>query len=176
MGRGRDADNADGGALFLDGAGNAADEAASADGDDDGLEVGHLLQQLQADGALSGDDGVVIEGVEEDEAFGVAAAAGFIDGFVEIVAVEDDFGSVVAGRGDFDQRREDGHADLRADAVLGGVIGDGLGMIAGGGGDDAAGAFVRGHGEDSVESAALLKGACHVEIFHLQIERVVGVA
>src|ERR1700691_5310183 len=38
--------------VLLDGAGDATYEAAAADGDDHGFEVGDLLQQLEADGTL----------------------------------------------------------------------------------------------------------------------------
>jgi hypothetical protein len=55
---------------LLDGAGDAADEPAAADGDDDGFEVGDLLQQLEADGSLPRDDLVVVKGVQEGEAVG----------------------------------------------------------------------------------------------------------
>ena len=49
-----DADDADLGIGFLESAGDAADESAAADGNDDGFDVGHLLEEFEADGALAG--------------------------------------------------------------------------------------------------------------------------
>ena len=60
------------GVRLLDGAGDAADEAAAADGHDDGFEVGDLLEQLEADGSLAGHDGGVVEGVDEGDACSAA--------------------------------------------------------------------------------------------------------
>ena len=37
-------------------AGDAADEPAAADGDDDGFNVGDLFEEFKADGALPADD------------------------------------------------------------------------------------------------------------------------
>ena len=65
---GLNADDADLGIGFLEGAGDAADEAAAADGDDDGFEVGNLLEEFEADGALAGDDFGVVEGMDEGAA------------------------------------------------------------------------------------------------------------
>ncbi len=133
-----DADDADLGVGLLEGAGDAADEAAAADGDDDGFDVGDLLEQFEADGALAADDLGVVEGMDEGAALFDAAAHGFFAGLVVAGAVEDDFGAIAARGGDLDLRRGQRHDDLGANAARGGVEGDALGMIAGAGGDDAA--------------------------------------
>ena len=85
--RGLHADDADVWVRLLDGAGDAADEAAAADGDDDGFERGNLLHHLERDGSLTGHDGCVVEGVEEDHAFALAEARGFFVGLVVVGSV-----------------------------------------------------------------------------------------
>ena len=53
-----------------------ADQTAAADRDQHRIEVGHLLEQLEADRALAGDDTRVVEGMDEDElALGLDLAA-----------------------------------------------------------------------------------------------------
>jgi hypothetical protein len=53
--------------------GDAADQAAAAHGDDQRVQVRLLAQHLQRDGALAGDHGFVVEGVDEAQAL-VAAS------------------------------------------------------------------------------------------------------
>ena len=97
---------------------------------------------LEADGALAGDDG---RGRRREwmkvrprvSRRSMASA----QGLVVVGAVEDDVGAEVAGGGDFDERRLLGHDDEARDAAFGCVIADALGVVAGGGGDDAAGAL-----------------------------------
>ena len=48
-------------------ASDAANQAAAADRDDDGFDVGMLLQHFQADSSLPGDDRVVVEGMNEGQ-------------------------------------------------------------------------------------------------------------
>ena len=52
---------------FLDGAGDAADQAAASDRDHHRLDFGMLLQHFQSQRALAGDDRIVIERVDESE-------------------------------------------------------------------------------------------------------------
>ena len=49
------------------------------------------------------------------------------------------------------------------------MVGDGLGMVAGGCGDDAVGSLLRGQQQDFVQRAALLVGASHLQILELQM-------
>ncbi len=66
------ADDPDGAALRggtrLDGGGDAGDQAAAADAQHDGVEVGQLVHELEAERALAGDHVAVVEGVDEDGA------------------------------------------------------------------------------------------------------------
>ena len=59
--RGLDADDADAGRVPAERGGDARDEPAAADGDDHDLGLGRLLGELEADGALPGDDQRVVE-------------------------------------------------------------------------------------------------------------------
>lgn len=58
-----DADHPAGGLEVLDGIGNAADESAAADGDHHLAHIRQLLQDLQANGTLSGNDVGIVEGM-----------------------------------------------------------------------------------------------------------------
>ena len=112
--------------------------------------------------------------MEEGEAVGGALADGFGAGFVVIGSVEDDVGSVARSRGHLNQRRHERHDDARADAVLAGVEGDGLGVVAGAGGDDAAPALLVGEGKDLVERAALLESAGALQVVELEEDLLAG--
>ncbi len=161
---------------FLEGAGDAADEAAAADGDDDGFEVVDLLEEFEADGSLPGHDEWVVEWMDEGHAFGFATAGGFLAGLVVVGAVQDDLRAEAAGGLHFDERRGERHHDDGADAALGGVMRDALGVIAGAGGDDAASGLLGGERGDVVECAALLEAAGHLQVFELEEDALAGLA
>src|SRR5277367_2376650 len=159
---------------FFHGAGYSGDQSAAADGNHYGVQIGDLLEHLDAQRALAGDDGFVVEGMDESEGLFGAEAEGFLAGFVVIRAEEDYFGAVAARGGDFYERSGERHHDLRRDAAFGGVVGDGLRVIAGGGGDDAATALVRSEQENFIQRAAFLEGAGHLQIFEFEEEGVSG--
>ena len=77
---------------------DAADEPAAAHRHQDGVEVGHLLGQLEADRALAGDDARVVEGMDEDEAALGLDLPGAGVGLVVVLAVQDDLGAVAPRR------------------------------------------------------------------------------
>src|SRR5690606_18722376 len=52
----------------LGGDGAARDQAAAADRDDQGVEIGRVLDELQAADALARDDAFIVEGRDEDVA------------------------------------------------------------------------------------------------------------
>ena len=64
------------GTQLLDGAGHAGDQSAAANRHDDSFQLRALLEQLEADGALPGDDGDVVEGVQKDLALLARRASG----------------------------------------------------------------------------------------------------
>jgi hypothetical protein len=88
--------------------------------------------------------------------------------------VEDYLGTERPGCGHLNKRCGQRHYDLSANATGGGVEGDTLSMIAGAGRDYSAFAFRLAECEQFVESAALLEGACALQIFKLQIQGKAG--
>ena len=154
------------GALLQHG-GHARDEPAAADRHDDGGEVGHLLEHLEAQGALAGDDVGVIErrNVDGTGALGVLGRGAQRLG--DRVAPQHDVGAVVAGRGELRQGDSDGHEDRGRNAQLAGREGDALGVIAGGRGHDSARLLVVAEGGDAVVGAANLVRAGALQVFAL---------
>ena len=112
-------------------------------GTDDGFDIGKLLEDFEADGALAGDDFFVVEGMDEGELLLLLQARGLVAGLVVICAMQDHLRAEAAGGGDLHQRRGLGHDDAGADAEARRVKGDALRMIAGACSDDAVGALVR---------------------------------
>ena len=155
---GFDADDLDVRLQRLGGDCDAGDQAAAADGDDEGIEVRLIGQHFERDGALAGDDVEVIERVDEDQAFLLAELEGVVLGLVEHQPFEDDPGAVVAGVFDLVEGGRLGHHDRRRDAEAAGMVGDALGMVTGRGGNHAAALFVVGQLGQLVERAALLEG------------------
>jgi hypothetical protein len=133
-----------------------------------------LLEEFQPDGALPGDDGVVIEGMHKGEVLGLAAAQGLFESFVVVRAVQNHIGAITARRRDLDQRRGQRHANLGADAKLAGVVGHALRVISGRGRDHALGAFFGAEREQLVQRAALFESAGPLQVVELQIDLVGG--
>ncbi len=144
---------------LLDGAGNAADQAAAADGHDHRFNLGMLLQHLETESSLAGDDRVIVERVDESEMLLLAAANGFFAGLVVIGAVENDFRAVGLGGRHLNQRSGEGHANLGADAALAGVIGQSLCVISSRGRNHSLIALFRAQSQQLVQRAALLECA-----------------
>ena len=69
---GLDADDAGARPPCLDRGRDAADEPAAADADHDDVDVRHVVDDLETDRAVAGDDRRVVERVDEREALGVA--------------------------------------------------------------------------------------------------------
>ena len=99
--------------------GQAGQQAAAANTHDDGIHIGHLLQNLQANRALARDNVFVIEGVHEDRAGLLGVALRLRQGLVHGHAVQLNLGTVIAGCGNLRQRRAQRHVDagLNAQAV-----------------------------------------------------------
>ena len=111
--RGLDAVDADARAPLLQRRGDAGDQPAAADADHDDVEVRQVLEQLEADRAVAGDDRRVVERVDEAEALRVADPLHLGEGLADVRAVEDDPGAVAeAGlhlRADRARRHHDRH-------------------------------------------------------------------
>jgi hypothetical protein len=112
--------------------------------------------------------------VQEGEAVGAALADRFGTGLVVVGAVEDDVRAVVRSGSDFDQGRHERHDDAGTDAVPAGVECNGLGVITGAGGDDAAAALVVGEGEDLVQRAALFESTGTLQVVELEEDLLAG--
>ncbi len=92
------------------------DQAATADRHDDDLDVGHLLEQLEAERALPRDDALVVERRDEAPAGRGDALARRGLGVVERAAGELDAGAVAARRLHLRERGVDRHVDVRGHA------------------------------------------------------------
>ena len=133
-------------------------------------EVGILLQQLLADGALARDHLDVVERRDQGVALQLGESAALAVGLIEAVAKQHDVAALTAHRVDLDVRRGLGHHDDRLDAELGGRQGNPLGVVAGRGGDDAAFFLLLGQGGDLVVGAAQLEGVNRLQILPLQAD------
>src|SRR5271156_2772304 len=114
---------------FLQRAGDATNQAAAANRNDHGLEIRVLFEKLEANRALTGDDGVVIESMHESEALSLAAAQRLFVSFVVIRAMQHHIGAITSRCRDFDEGSRQRHANLRADSKLAGVVSNALGVI-----------------------------------------------
>ena len=157
------------GPQFLDRASDAGNQSAAAHGNDHRLQLRALLEQLEADRALAGDYGDIVEGVHKREPLLGGEFQGMLTGFVVIDAVEDDISSVILCGRHLHHGRRRGHDDGAADFAKCSVIRDRLGVISRGGADHAALLFFRAEQKDFVERAAFLVCAGHLQIFELEI-------
>ena len=127
----------------LHGNGDAGEEAAAADRNDDDVEIASLSDDLEADRPLAADHLAIVIGVDEnraglgDQLLHLALRLG------EGLALEHDMRAESPGRRDLHEGARPRHDDRRRDAEALGVIGDRLGVIAGRHGDDAARALGR---------------------------------
>ena len=135
------ADDADLGPDRLHVRGNARDQPAATDGDEDGLErVRMLAQDFHADRALPGNHVGIVERMHEDEPAAFAQRIGVGLGIRIGFAAQDDLDALAADRMhrvDLDLRRGYRHHDHGTAIEPGCGQGDALGMVAGRGGDHA---------------------------------------
>jgi len=102
------------------------------------------------------------------------AAAGLFHGLVVIGAMEHHFAAVVLDGVQLHDGRLHRHADLGADAAFRRVIRHGLPVIARRCGNHAVRALLRRQCQDAVQRAALFERPGHLQVFHLQAQRVTG--
>ncbi|MGD0788747.1 MAG: hypothetical protein ABR898_12235 [Terracidiphilus sp.] len=130
----------------------------------------NLLEEFQANGSLTGDDGSVVEGVDESTAlFGVPSQR-LAAGFVVAGAVEDNLSPEAARGGDLDLRRGQRHNDLSANSESRGMERNPLRVVAGAGRDHAALALRLAEREQFVERAALFERARALQVLKLQVK------
>ena len=132
--------------------------------------IRELVENLQADGALPGDDVRVVEGVGEGVALLPAEALSLLSRVV-VHAGDQHHPGAVALRGlHLADRGPGGHADDGGDAQPGGGKGDALGVVPGGAGDDAPLRLLFGEGADFVEGPPELEGAGELQILRLDVK------
>ena len=165
---GLDADDVQVGADRLGRRRHAGDQAAAADRDDQGVDRRLLRQHLERDRALAGDDGEVVERMDDGEAALLGELQAGDARVVEGVAVEHDLGAEAARVLDLHARGEARHDDRRRDAQPLGVVRDRLGVVAGRDGEHALGALGGGELGHLVERAALLERGGELQVLELE--------
>jgi hypothetical protein len=78
--------------------GDPGNQSATAHGDDDGGDLGHLLEDLQPDRPLAGHDVGMVERVDEHRAGFRSECLSALEGDPEVGAAQADIGTVGAGR------------------------------------------------------------------------------
>ena len=152
--------------------GDAGREPAAADADDDRAHLGALLQDLQPDRALPGDDVRVVEGVDEDRARSPRAyscAAASVSSTT--VPCRTHLGAVVPGRRDLRQRGADRHEHRGPHAEQRGGERDALRVVAGAGRDDPGRPLLGRQPRDPHVRAAQLERTGALEVLALEVDR-----
>ena len=135
----------------------AGDQAAAADRDHQHVEIGDLLQHFERDRALAGDHARIVVGVNPGETALTCDRLGADLRVGDALAVEHDFGAMRLRRLDLHEWRRHRHHDGGRNPQARGMIGNGLGVVAGRHGDHAAGALDVPERGELVERAALLE-------------------
>ena len=164
-------DDAHVGTQRLDRDGDAGEQPAAAGAHHHGLDVGHLLEDLQAGGARPGNDVLVVEGVHEDRAGLVAERLRGHERLVDDVPVEAHLGAVRACRLDLGDWRALRHEHRCPDAEQRGRERDPLRVVAGAGRDDTARGFVGGQPGQAGVGAADLERPRALQVLALEPDR-----
>ena len=159
------ADDADGGFEGLEGIGHAAGQSAAADGHEHHVDVGVVGEDFHTDGALSGDDLLVVEGVDEGHVALLVELQGAGVGIVIDAGHEAYLGAHGAGGLDLTDGCAGGHAD--EGRYAGALCGEGhaLSMVAGRAGNDAVGFLFVGELRYLEAGAAHLERTGHLQVF-----------
>ena len=87
-----DADDVDSGVGRLESKGDTTQQTATGQGDNDGVQIGKLLQQFQTDGSLSGDDDRVVIRMNHLQPLFFNKAVGFFRRLIVSAAPDDHLG------------------------------------------------------------------------------------
>jgi hypothetical protein len=151
---------------LLDPGGYARDQAATADGHEQHIDIFFgLFENFLADRALAGDHDGIVERVYEYEALFVREFAGVPVRVVIRIAVQDHFAAERRDGFGLDGRRSYGHDDDRANAAAAGRESDALRVIARGTADDAVAEFALIEVRDLVVGAAQLEREDRLQVF-----------
>ena len=158
---------------MLHGIGQARNKPAAADGYQNHVHIRQLLQNLQADGALSGHDPIVVKGVNKRQPLLIPQAHSLGIGIVIHAVHQHHIGPVAAGGLDLGNGGGGRDADGGGDVHIPGGKAHALGMVARGAGDDAPALLLVGQGGDLIVCAPQLEGAGLLQAVGLQIEAAV---
>ena len=155
---------------MLDRERDAADQTAAADGHDDRVDVGQLVEDLEPDRPLSRDDVVIVERMDERVAVLVFEFKRLVVGVVVDALDEADLGAEAFCRLDLGDGRDVGQTDQRLDAVVSRRERDALRVVARRAGDDSALFLLVGELRDLVVSASDLERTGDLEVLGLEEE------
>ena len=158
------------GTQALDGKRHAGNQTAAADGHDDRIHIGQLVEDLQADGSLPRDDQLVVIGVDEGHAGLLLQFHGAVMGVVVGALDQLDLCAQPLGAFHFHNGGTIRHTDNALDAHAGGGQRHALRVVARRAGDDALGTFFRRKLADFVVRAAHLEAAGDLQVLSFQVE------
>ena len=162
--------NLDIGAQALDGKGHTGQQTAAAHGHHNSFHIGQLIQNFQANGTLTGNDQLIIIGVDEGHACFFLQFHSAVMGVIVSALDQLHLGAQAFGAFHLHQRRAVRHADNALDAHAGGGQCHALCMVARRAGDHAFGALLCGQLADFVISATHLKAAGHLQVLGFQVQ------
>ena len=169
------ADHAHGAALLggarLDRGRDAGDEPAAADPEHHGVDVGHVLEQLEAERRLPGHDVAVVERRDQHGAGALGELGGQAERRGDGLALEHDVGAVPARRQQLRHRHAHRHEDRRVDPQRLRGERHALRVVAGRRRDHAAAALLGGELGEPVHGAADLERPGALQVLHLQHHR-----
>ena len=168
---GLDGDDPDVGTAGLDRGRDPGEQSPAAGADDHGGDVRALLEDLQTDRALPGDDVGVLERVDEHRAGALGVLRGGHERLGQGLPDELDLRAVGAGRRHLRQRRGLRHEHRGRGAEQPGGERDALRVVAGAGGDHAAGPLGVGQPRDARVGAADLERAGALQVLALEPDR-----
>ena len=154
----------------LDGKGNAGDQSAAAHRHHHSVHIRQLVKDFQADGALPGDDLLVIVGVDKGHVVLLLQLHGLIVGFIVGAGHKADLRAQIFGILHLHQGRAVRHTDDAADAAPGSRQRHALRMVARRAGNDALCAFLFGKLADLIVSAPHLKAAGSLQVLGLEVQ------
>ncbi len=142
----------------------AGDQPAAADRDHQHVEIGDLLQHLQRDRALAGDDQGVVVGVDPGQVALLRERGGARLRLGNALALEHDLRAIGPGRRHLHVGRRLGHHDGGRNAEARRVVGDRLSVVAGRHGDHAARALRGIERGELGHRAALLERVRYLQV------------
>ena len=157
-------------AQSLDGKGNAGNQSAAAHRHHHSIHIRQLVEDLQANGSLPGNDLLVIVGVDKGHVVLLLQLHGLVVGFVVGAGHKADLRAQIFGVLHLHQGCAVRHTDDAADAAPGSRQRHTLRMVARRAGNDALGALLLGKLADLIISAPHLKAAGGLQVLGLKVQ------